>query len=298
MAEAGLGKSRLLREFHQRLSDLNASWSLLPARAQPSGSLQPYGLLRDLLLRRLEIADSDNADTARAKFVQCLAPWLAQPNDPAPELLGQLIGLDFSAAPAVVRLGSDTRLLHDRALAALRLWLERLTASDGSPVVLLLDDLHWADDASLDALSKLLKDLQGPVLALLGARPGLLERRADWGDALPRHERLVLAPLSTAHGAALAQSLLHRLGTVPPALAELIERRAGGNPFYAEELVMLLIATSAPGSTRWPRIATTARRTRPRSARRSTRCFNMPTVPRRHWRSRAKVGRPNVFFGA
>ena len=241
LAEAGLGKSRLLREFQHRLSDLNPSWSLLPARAQPSGSLQPYGLLRDLLLRRLEIADSDNADTARAKFVHGLAPWLAQPNDPAPELLGQLIGLDFSAAPAVIRLGSDTRLLLDRALAALRLWLQRLAASDGSPVVLLLDDLHWADDASLDALSKLLKELQGPVLALLGARPGLLERRADWGDALPRHERLVLAPLSTAHGAALAQSLLHRLGTVPPALAALIEQRAGGNPFYAEELVMLLI---------------------------------------------------------
>ena len=121
--------------------------------------------------------------------MQGLAPWLAPPNDPAPELLGQLIGLDFSAAPAVVRLGTDTRLLYDRALTALtalRLWLERLAASNGSPVLLLLllDDLHRADGASLDALSKRLKDVQGPVLALLGARPGLLERRPDWGAAL------------------------------------------------------------------------------------------------------------------
>ena len=138
-----------------------------------------------VLLRRLEMADSDSVDVARAKFVQVLAPWLAQPNDPAPELLGQLIGLDFSAAPAVVRLGTDTRLLYDRALTALRLWLERLAASNGSPVLLLLlDDLHRADGASLDALSKRLKDVQGPVLALLGARPGLLERRPDWGAAL------------------------------------------------------------------------------------------------------------------
>ena len=245
LAEAGLGKSRLLREFRHRLAALGPAWWLLPARAQPSGSLQPYGLLRDLLLRRLEIADSDSADVARARFVQGLAPWLDQPHDPAPELLGQLIGLDFSAAPAVVRLGSDTRLLLDRALTALRLWLQRLAASDGSPVVLLLDDLHWADDASLDALSQLLKSVQGPVLALLGARPVLLERRADWGAALPRHEHLVLAPLGATHRAALAHSLLQRLGTVPAALATLIEQRSAGNPFYAEELVMLLIDLGA-----------------------------------------------------
>ena len=254
LAEAGLGKSRLLREFQHSLSALPfalpSAWWLLPARAQPSGALQPFGLLRDLLLRRLEIADSDSADLARSKFVQGLAPWLSQPNDPAPELLGQLIGLDFSHAPAVVRLGTDIRLLYDRALTALRLWLERLATSnasdasdtsDGSPVVLLLDDLHWADDASLDALVQVLKDLQGPVLALLGARPGLLERRPDWGDSLPRHERLTLQLLDAAHGAALTRALLQRLDTVPPALSTLIALQAGGNPFYAEELVMLLI---------------------------------------------------------
>ena len=161
LAEAHLGKSRLLREFQHRLSALGQAWWLLPARAQPSGALQPYGLLRDLLRRRQEIADSDGADTARAKFVQGLAPWLAQPNDPAPELLGQLIGLDFSACPAVLRLGTDAQLLLARAVTALRLWLQRLAASDGSPVVLLLDDVHWADDASMDALTSCLRTCRG-----------------------------------------------------------------------------------------------------------------------------------------
>jgi len=137
--------------------------------------LQPHGLLSDLLARRLEVADSDSADVARGKLVQGLGPWLGEINDPAPELLGHLIGLDFSDAPAVQRLGGDARLLRDRAVTALRLWLERLAASDGSPVVLLLDDLHWADDASLDALVALLKttatEKSGPLLALLCARP-------------------------------------------------------------------------------------------------------------------------------
>jgi len=245
LAEAGLGKSRLLREFQHGLSAQGSRWWLLPARAQPSGSLQPYGLLRDLLLRRLEIADTDSADVARTRFVQGLAPWLVQPNDPAPELLGQLIGLDFSTAPAVVRLGSDAQLLRDRALTALALWFTRLAASDGSPVVLLLDDLHWADDASLDALCQVLPTLQAPVLALLGARPALRERRPEWGTKLPGHQLLTLQPLDAAQGAALTHALLQRLGTVPAALATLVQQQSGGNPFYAEELVMLLIDQGA-----------------------------------------------------
>jgi len=241
IADAGLGKSRLLHEFQHILSAHPSTWWLMPARNQPSGALQPYGLLRDLLARRLEIADSDSADVARAKLVQGLAPWLGQPNDPAPELLGHLIGLDFSAAPAVQRMGGDARLLRDRAVTALRLWLERLSASEGSPVVLLLDDLHWADDASLDALVALLKSASGPLLALLCARPGLIERVPSWGEGLPQHERLTLLPLDAVQGSALTQSLLQRLNPVPAELADLIERRAEGNPFYAEELVGMLL---------------------------------------------------------
>jgi predicted ATPase len=178
---------------------------------------------------------------SRSKLVQGLAPWLGQINDPAPELLGHLIGLDFSAAPAVQRLGGDARLLRDRAVTALRLWLERLAASDGSPVVLLLDDLHWADDASLDALVVLLKSITGPLLALLCARPGLIERVPSWGEGLPQHERLTLQRLDAAQGSALTQSLLQRLNPVPIELAALIERRAEGNPYYAEKLVGMLL---------------------------------------------------------
>ena len=241
VADAGLGKSRLLYEFQRTLWTHETRWWLMPARSQPSGALQPYGLFRDLLARRLEIADSDSADVARGKLVQGLAPWLAQPGDPAPELLGHLIGLDFSASPAVQRLGADARLLRDRAVTALRLWLERLAASDGSPVVLLLDDLHWADDASLDALLALLKSAKGPLLALLCARPGLLERRPGWGQGLPQHETLTLQRLGEAEGSELTRALLRRLNPVPEALTELIERRAEGNPFYAEELVGMLL---------------------------------------------------------
>ena len=261
VADAGLGKSRLLQEFQHHLATHAASWWLLPARSLPSGAMQPYGLLRDLLARRLDIADSDSADVARAKFVQGLAPWLGEPGDPAPEWLGHLIGLDFSACAAVQRLGSDSRLLRERGLSALRLWLGRLTASDGSPVVLLLDDLHWSDDASLDALVWLLKDMQTPLLALLSARPALLERRPQWGREWssnrssesssgssndssshgPAHLQVTLLPLNESQRSELTQALLQRLHPIPPVLSELVQRQAEGNPYYAEELVKMLL---------------------------------------------------------
>ena len=249
VADAGLGKSRLLHEFQHHLATHASSWWLLLARSLPSGALQPYGLLRDLMARRLDIADSDSADVARDKFVQGLAPWLCEPGDPAPEWLGHLIGLDFSASAAVQRLGSDARLLRERGLSVLRLWFSRLTDSDGSPVVLLLDDLHWSDDASLDALVSLLKDTQTPLLALLCARPGLLERRPQWGSGTgsgtgsewPSHQQLTLLPLNDAQRSQLTQSLLQRLSPVPPLLSALVQRQAEGNPFYAEELVKMLL---------------------------------------------------------
>lgn len=241
VAEAGLGKSRLLHEFQHRLSAHAATCWLLLARSQPSSGLQPYGLLRDMVSRRLDIADSDSAEVAKAKLIDGLAPWLNQPDDPAPEPLGQLIGLDFSSTPALVRLGSDAGLLRDRGLAALRVWLERLSASDGSPVVMLLDDLQWSDDASLDALALLLKRATMPLLALICARPGLIDRRPDWGVGLPQHRRLTLQALDEQEQGELTAALLQRLDEVPALLGELIRQRAEGNPFYAEELVKMLI---------------------------------------------------------
>ena len=242
LAEAGMGKSRLLQEFqHQLAADERDVWLLL-ARSQPSSGLQPYGLLRDMLARRLGLADSDSAEVARARLLQGLAPWLDQPDDPPAECLGQLIGLDFSASPAVAAFGQDSHLLRSRGLAALVRYTERLCQRDGSPVVVLLDDLQWSDDASLDALQHWLTQCAHlPLLALLGARPSLLERRPDWGAALPSHHSLVLHALGTAQRQALAQGLLQRLETPSPRLLDLIDDRAEGNPFYAEELVKMLL---------------------------------------------------------
>jgi class 3 adenylate cyclase len=246
LADPGLGKSRLLQELqHQLATHTRSAWLLL-ARMQPASSLQPYGLLRELLAWRLSIADSDSAEVARSKLVEGLSPWLNDPQDPPAAALGQLVGLDFADDPKLVGLRNDARLLRDRALAAMALWLRRLSASDGSPVVLLLDDVQWADDASLDALQQLFNQAAGwPLLVVIGARPQLVERRPAWGQGLPRHELLSLQPLADAQREELTRALLRHLPVVPPALTTLIDDQAEGNPFYAEEIIRMLIDDGA-----------------------------------------------------
>ena len=241
LAEAGLGKSRLMHELRHRLEMCPQTFWLLLGRAQPGSALQPYGLLRNVLAWRLQIADSDSAEQARRLLVEGIAPLFAADGELQAELLGQLIGMDFSASPRVQPLLNEPRLLRDRALAAFTGYLRRLAASDGSPVVLLLDDLQWADDASLDWLQQLMQASDLPLTLLMAARPELLERRPAWGDAPAPHRRITLAVLDAPQRSALTRALLSRLPGDATALHSLIETRAEGNPFYAEELLKMLI---------------------------------------------------------
>ena len=123
--------------------------------------------------------------------------------------------------------------------------MERLAATDGAPVVvMLLDDLQWADDASLDWLAHLLKTPALPLALVMAARPELLERRPAWGDGAAQHGRVTLAALDATQRRSLTAALLQRLpeaSAAATALRALIEAQAEGNPFYAEELVKMLI---------------------------------------------------------
>ncbi len=95
-------------------------------------------------------------------------------------LLGHLIGLDFGDSPHIRDIRDEGRQIRRRGFHAAAQALRRIAARDGKPVVLLLDDLHWADDGSLDFLSQLVEaNADVPTLVLGTARPALLERRPD-----------------------------------------------------------------------------------------------------------------------
>ncbi len=237
LAEAGLGKSRLLHELLQHV-DAQGGLPRLLARAHPGTQLQPYRMLRDMLATRLQIVDSDSVTLALDTFTRGLAPYLGAEADA--HLLGQLIGLDFSASPHLVAV--DPRQLRDRALAAFQRLLQGLAAEGGGVVLLLADDLHWADDASLDLLQHLMSSvLPLPLLLVAGARPALLERRAGWATGVAGHALLALQPLADIDSQALADALLQRLSPPSAALRALLLNQSAGNPYYMEELLKMLI---------------------------------------------------------
>ena len=238
IAEAGLGKSRLLAEFQHTLSQ-QSCWLLL-ARAHPRSALHPYGLLRDMLARQFQIGEADAAEVARRKLVAGLGPQFAQDGDAPIHLIGHLIGLDFSASPHVREFLGDEAQLRERGFDAAALCLRRL--GQARPVVVVLDDLHWCDAGTLDFVRHLLaRNHDTPLLALMLTRPSFFEHHPDWTRGVERHDAIELRPLDKAFSHDLADLLLNRLTEVPAALRALLTGGAEGNPFYMEELVKMLL---------------------------------------------------------
>lgn len=252
VAEAGVGKSRLQDEFRGWMALQPAYVHLFRGRATPQTAQQAYGLLRDLLAWRFQIHDDDSLDVARRKLADGIVPLfeaddgidLAQARA---HLLGHLIGIEWPDSPHLQGIVEDARQIRNRAFHAAAQLFRRLCAQDGSPVLLDLSDLHWADDESLDLLDHLADvNRDVPMLLMAFTRPTLFERRAGgvWQADGP-HQRIDLHPLDPAASRRLAEELLQKLPDIPMALAQLLVDRAEGNPFHMEELLRMLIDRSA-----------------------------------------------------
>jgi predicted ATPase/class 3 adenylate cyclase len=251
VGDPGWGKSRILRELQGVLETRSENFWLLLGRTDPQSHLRPYGLLRDLLAWRLEIADSDTGAIAKAKLMDGLLPWLGDRSEFKAHLIGNLIGLSFADSPHLH--GLDARQLRDLAFSALRDYLQGLTV-DGSVVAMLLEDLHWADEGSLDFIAELhhgAADL--PLVVVATTRPELLERKPGWTDSSAAHEVMHLHSLDADNGDVLARELLKRVDGDAQRVRELLIAHADGNPFYMEELLRVFLDDEVIVSTgnRW-----------------------------------------------
>ena len=141
VAEAGMGKSRLLSEFEAWTEDRPESVFLFRGRATPQTQGQPFGLLRDIVAWRFHLSDNDTLDEAKAKIERGLMPLFADEPDFAQghvHLLGHLIGLDWANSPHLRGILKDPKQIRNRAQHAAAQMFRRVSNSDGSPVILQL----------------------------------------------------------------------------------------------------------------------------------------------------------------
>ena len=236
VGEAGVGKSRLLYEFDNWLELRPERIRYFKGRATPNLQHVPFGLFRDLFAFRCQILDSDSTAVALEKFRAGVGGVLEAEQA---DVVGHWLGFDFSASEAVRRLrGSGD--FSTVARAHLTRYFAALTAT--GPVVLLLEDAHWADNASLDLAAHLFAVMPATsLLVMVMTRPTLFERRADWPGERLAVTRIDLTPLTREASWALVDEILQRADNVPSELHNLIVDTAEGNPFYVEELIRMLM---------------------------------------------------------
>jgi tetratricopeptide (TPR) repeat protein len=209
----------------------------LRARAQPYGDSVPYGIVRDLVLRRFGILDSDGTLAAVEKLKAGLEAEGTGIAAESVSSLARLIGVEVHDASALqgAQAGVEAR---NEAFSTLAGYV-RCVASRGTAALLIIDDLHWADEGSFEFIEHLVSACRAvPLMLLCLTRPELRERKPSW---LPSATRLELAPLERSGSQQLVDALLARMREVPQALRDLVTATAEGNPYFIEELIGVLI---------------------------------------------------------
>ena len=230
MGEPGVGKSRLVTEFFGYVDDLPETTSWRQGRCLPYGEGVTFWGLGEIVKAQAGILGSDGAREADEKLAAAVS---AVVQDPAEQgwvhaRLAPLIGL-ADANPEGIERGE--------AFSAWRQFIEAIASV--RPLVLVFEDVHWADAALLAFIEHVVEWSSGvPILLICTARPELFDREPGWGGGKRNWSTISLAPLEDVDTRELISGLLP--AGAPPDLAQVVIERAGGNPLFAEELSRML----------------------------------------------------------
>jgi tetratricopeptide (TPR) repeat protein len=231
---------------------------ILEGRCPPYGEGITYWPLADMLRTYCGIQPRESTENMRAQLLECVTDALtrAHRNDD-PELIAAYLGYTIGIETASRRkalLPADTQQEQEGQLRAWRVFFEALSLPNG--LILLIEDIHWADDALLDLIEYIANRANdAPLLLLCTARPTLLDKRPDWGGGVRNYITVGLESLSPVATQRLMRELLPG-ANVPQTLRQGILTKAEGNPFYIEEIVRMfvdlgILTRAEPPATGW-----------------------------------------------
>ncbi|HIE28303.1 TPA: tetratricopeptide repeat protein, partial [Candidatus Poribacteria bacterium] len=240
--EAGLGKSRLALELKEYLKDKEVNW--YEGRSISIGQTISYWPFLDILRTYLNLSDADSESEVARKLKESMTDLFPQRWEDILPFLGHLLSIRFGDELDDKLAYFTPEQIRHQTLMRLR---DVFTAiARRKPLMLILEDLHWADDLSLDLVSLLMDELAAnPLMLLCIYRPEREHRCWQISDVasrkcLERYTEITLKQLSAVQSRQLVESLLE-IENIPKPTKDMILTKSEGNPFFIEEVIRSLI---------------------------------------------------------
>jgi class 3 adenylate cyclase/tetratricopeptide (TPR) repeat protein len=230
--EPGVGKTRLLAEFSSFIDDQNELVYWRQGRSLPYGEGITFWALGEIVKAQAGILESDSPELAADKLRVAVDAVVEDTDESIwfATRLGPLVATKASRSGG----GAD----KEESFTAWRRFLEAIASR--SPLVVVFEDLHWADEVMLEFIDHLVEwSTAVPLLVVCTARPELYELHQGWGGGKRNSNTISLSPLSDSETTRLISALLSEAVLPAEVHAALLER-AGGNPLYTEEFIRML----------------------------------------------------------
>jgi class 3 adenylate cyclase/tetratricopeptide (TPR) repeat protein len=245
IGEAGIGKSRLVSELKDYINvGTQHAVSLLEGRSVSLGQTISYWPFLDMLKTYLNLSDTDSESEIAGKLRESITDLFPQGWEDILPFMGNLLSIKFSdELDDKLAYFTPEQIRHQTLMRLKGLFT---TISRRKPLLLILEDLHWADDLSLDLVSLLMDDLaENPLMLLCIYRPERSHRCWQIGEVasrkcLERYTEITLKKLSAVQSRQLVESLL-TIENLPEPTKDMILRKSEGNPFFIEEVIRSLI---------------------------------------------------------
>jgi len=241
VGEAGVGKSRLVAELKDYIKDKEMRW--LEGRCVSIGESISYWVFVDMLRGYLEFSEEDSPEYCKNRILDKMQSLFPERWEEIVPYIGNLLSVKSEEWDNKIRHISPEQLKHQTFLTLRDVFI---ALAQQEPILLILEDLHWADDLSLNLLTLLMDTLSlAPIMLLCVYRPEKGHRSWHIGTqtsskCLDRYLEITLRPLNPQENRRLVGALID-IDNLPESVRKSMLEKTGGNPFFVEEVIRSLM---------------------------------------------------------